>query len=41
MSKSSPYAVFTDRNTSLSTNLDVVKKFLYIKADIEAVLENN
>ena len=35
MSKSSPYAVSTDRSTALSTDLDEVKKYLYIETDIE------
>ncbi|PKF63880.1 DNA phosphorothioation-dependent restriction protein DptF [Psychromonas sp. psych-6C06] len=36
MSKSSPYAVSTERSTVLSTDLDAVKKYLYIEdSDIE------
>lgn len=35
MSKSSPYAVSTDRRVTSSTALDEVKKYLYIKTDIE------
>ncbi|WP_369434477.1 hypothetical protein [Psychromonas sp. MME1] len=35
MSKSSPYAVSTEREAALSTDLDEVKKYLYIKTDIE------
>lgn len=39
MSKSSPYAVSTDRNTALSTDLDAVKQYLYVKTDIETDFE--
>jgi DNA phosphorothioation-dependent restriction protein DptF len=35
LSKSSPYAVSTDRTETLSPGLDEVKKYLYIKTDIE------
>ena len=35
LSKSSPYAVSTDRAETLSLGLDEVKKYLYIKTDIE------
>jgi DNA phosphorothioation-dependent restriction protein DptF len=35
MSKSSPYAVSTERDTALSVHLDEVKRYLYIETDIE------
>ena len=35
LSKSSPYAVSTDRAETLSLGLDEVKKYLYIETDIE------
>ena len=35
MSKSSPYAVSTERSTVLSEDLDAIKKYLYVKTDIE------
>lgn len=35
LSKSSPYAVSTDRAETLSLGLDAVKEYLYIKTDIE------
>ena len=35
MSKSSPYAVSTERDTALSADLDAVKKYLYVQTDIE------
>lgn len=35
MSKSSPYAVSTERSTALSTDLDDVKEYLYVETDIE------
>lgn len=35
LSKSSPYAVSTDRAETVSVALDEVKKYLYIKTDIE------
>lgn len=36
LSKSSPYAVKTDRETALSEELDKVKDYLYIETDMEA-----
>lgn len=39
MSKSSPYAVSTERNTALSTDLDEVKKYLRLTTDIETDFE--
>lgn len=36
MSKSSPYAVSTERDSTISTDLDAVKKYLYVQTDIEA-----
>lgn len=36
MSKSSPYAVSTERDATISTDLDAVKKYLYVQTDIEA-----
>ncbi|MFA0514337.1 DNA phosphorothioation-dependent restriction protein DptF [Vibrio breoganii] len=36
MSKSSPYAVSTERDAAISKDLDAVKKYLYIQTDIEA-----
>lgn len=35
MSKSSPYAVSTDRETAISNDLDEIKSYLYITTDIE------
>jgi DNA phosphorothioation-dependent restriction protein DptF len=35
LSKSSPYAVSTDRAETVSASLDDVKKYLYIQTDIE------
>ncbi len=35
MSKSSPYAVSTERNSPLSADLDAVKEYLYVQTDIE------
>jgi DNA phosphorothioation-dependent restriction protein DptF len=35
LSKSSPYAVSTDRAESMSLGLDEIKKYLYVKTDIE------
>jgi DNA phosphorothioation-dependent restriction protein DptF len=35
LSKSSPYAVKTDRETNLSSELDKVKDYLYIETDME------
>lgn len=40
LSKSSPYAVSTERATALSADLDAVKKYLYVPTDIEKDLEN-
>ena len=41
MSKSSPYAVSTERDTALSVDLDEVKRYLYIKGtDIEMDFNN-
>lgn len=39
MSKSSPYAVSTEREEALSQALDEVKKYLYIKTEIELEFE--
>jgi len=36
LSKSSPYAVSTERDQSISVHLDAVKDYLYIKTDIES-----
>ena len=36
LSKSSPYAVSTERDESISVHLDEVKNYLYIKTDIES-----
>nr|WP_252727577.1 DNA phosphorothioation-dependent restriction protein DptF [Colwellia sp. C2M11] len=36
LSKSSPYAVSTERNDSISVHLDEVKDYLYITTDIES-----
>jgi DNA phosphorothioation-dependent restriction protein DptF len=36
LSKSSPYAVKTDREITLSSELDKVKEYLYIETDIES-----
>lgn len=36
LSKSSPYAVSTERDESISIHLDEVKKYLYIETDIES-----
>lgn len=36
LSKSSPYAVKTERLSILSNELDTVKDYLYIKTDIES-----
>ncbi|WED25453.1 DNA phosphorothioation-dependent restriction protein DptF [Vibrio sp. DW001] len=36
MSKSSPYAVSTERDTVLSADLDAIKKYLYVETDIES-----
>ena len=36
LSKSSPYAVTTERDESISVHLDEVKDYLYIKTDIES-----
>lgn len=36
LSKSSPYAVSTERDESISTNLDAVKNYLYLETDIES-----
>lgn len=35
LSKSSPYAVSTERDESISVHLDDIKKYLYIRTDIE------
>ncbi|WDE13484.1 DNA phosphorothioation-dependent restriction protein DptF [Thalassomonas haliotis] len=35
LSKSSPYAVSTERKESMSAGLDVIKSYLYIETDIE------
>ncbi len=36
LSKSSPYAVSTERDESISAHLDAVKSYLYIETDIES-----
>ena len=36
LSKSSPYAVSTERDESISAHLDAVKNYLYIETDIES-----
>lgn len=36
LSKSSPYAVKTDREMLATNSLDAVKQYLYIETDIEA-----
>ena len=41
LSKSSPYAVKTDRETALSEELDKVKDYLYIETDMEADFKNH
>lgn len=40
MSKSSPYAVSTERDSTLSTDLDAVKNYLYVQTDIETDFVN-
>ena len=40
MSKSSPYAVSTDRDIALSANLDAVKKYIYVETTIEKDFEH-
>lgn len=39
--KSSPYAVSTERDESISVHLDAVKYYLYIKTDIENDLKKS
>ncbi len=41
LSKSSPYAVSTERKDSISAELDAVKKYLYIETDIQKDFEKH
>jgi DNA phosphorothioation-dependent restriction protein DptF len=41
LSKSSPYAVSTERQDSISAELDEVKKYLYIETDIQKDFESH
>lgn len=41
LSKSSPYAVSTEREESISADLDSVKNYLYIETDIESDFKNS
>lgn len=41
MSKSSPYAVSTERSTKLSADLDAVKEYLYVQTSIETDFEKH
>ena len=40
LSKSSPYAVKTERELALANSLDAVKNYLYVATDIEADFHN-